>query len=347
MHTPADNSPVVPQRWVRPFDLTPGHMKRQLATKYLAIAGRGDLAALRDLLADHPEFLNKRSSHNRTLLWEATRGGRLATVQWLVEHGAEVDALGAYNNESQVQITPYCAALYYRRREVASYLSRQNPQLDIFRAAFLGDQDRVAHALAADPALLWAEDPADSTYFMPLAAFPVAGGQAALLTWLLARGAPVAPYSAGLLCKAAGDSRLDLVELLIAYGADVRAMDCTVFVAAPDLAMLDYLLKRGISVTRTGDNGFPPLIYVARGDKAERPDKVQLLLDYGAEVNARGPHGRTALHYAAVGGRTQVIKVLLAHGADPTLRDEQGATALNLARAVNKSESVALLTLVS
>ena len=165
--------------------------------------------------------------------------------------------------------------------EVARYLSTQNPQLDIFRAAFLGDQARVAEALAADPSLLQAEDPMDPTYFMPLLAFPVAGGQATMLAWLLERGAPVAPYSAGLLCRAAVASRMDLLELLIAYGADVRAMDCTVFAATSDLGILTFLLDRGISATRTRQNGFPPLVYVARGDKGEHADKVELLLSMG------------------------------------------------------------------
>jgi ankyrin repeat protein len=343
----AGASPVIPQRWERPFSFGPGSLKRLLATKYLARAGRGDLAGVRALLAEHPEFLNRRGSHNRTLLWEAARQGRLEMVQWLVEQGAEVDATGAYSSESQVQLTPYCAAIYYRRPAVAQYLSPQNPQLDVFRAAFLGDQERVAQALAADPSLLWAEDPADPIYFMPLLVFPVAGGQAAMLAWLLQQGAPVAPYSAGLLCRAAAASRMDLLELLIAYGADVRAVEGGVFAVTSDLDILTFLLDRGTSATRTGKNGFPPLVYVARGDKGGHADKVELLLKYGAEVNARGPGGRTALHYAAAGGYTAVIQVLLAHGADPDLRDAQGQTALDQARAIYKTAAAQLLSLVT
>jgi hypothetical protein len=65
---PTQTDAPVPQRWERPFPRTPGYWKQQLATKYLAIAGRGDLVALRQLLAEHPEWLNKRGPHNRTLL---------------------------------------------------------------------------------------------------------------------------------------------------------------------------------------------------------------------------------------------------------------------------------------
>jgi hypothetical protein len=98
-----------------------------------------------------------------------------------------------------VQITPHCAAIYYHRAEVATYLLSQGAQLDVFRAAFLGDQPRVARLLAAQPDLLRAEDPHDAIYFTPLLAFAVAGGHLSVVDWLLRQGAPVAPYSAQLL----------------------------------------------------------------------------------------------------------------------------------------------------
>ena len=245
----------VPQRWERPLDFPPGHWKLQLPARYLAIAGRGDLAKLRDVLAEFPEYLNKRGSHNRTLLWEATRRGKLAAVQWLVEQGADLDATGCYNGESHVQITPYCAAVYYNRPAVADYLRARHPHLDIFRAAFLGEQQRVADALASDPALLDAEDPFDDIYGMPLLAFPVAGGHAAMVDYLLRRGAPVAQYSSGLLGLAARAERKDLIELLVEHGADVRAVDSGVFGGVSDLAILHYLLSQGASATQPGKNG--------------------------------------------------------------------------------------------
>lgn len=322
---------MTPQRWERPFDFPPGHWKKQLPAQYLTIAGQGDVAALRSLLADHPDFLNRRGSHNRTLLWEATRRGKLAAVQWLVEQGAEVDATGAYNNESHVQITPYCAAIYYQRSAIATYLLAQGAQLDSFRAAFLGDQTHVLHLLDVDPTLLQAEDPHDNIYFVPLLSFAVAGGQSTLVNLLLQRGASVAPYSAQLIFLAARQARLDLIELLIAHGAELQAVDTGIFIALADLTVMRYLLEHGVSATQLGKSRFPPLVYVARADKAESPAKVQLLLEYGADVNAVGLHGRTALHHAAKAGHHRVYTLLLEHGADPLLRDEEGKTAAELA----------------
>jgi hypothetical protein len=50
-------APVL-QRWERPLHVAPGHWKQQLATKYLDMAGRGDVEALHHLLTDHPDFFN-------------------------------------------------------------------------------------------------------------------------------------------------------------------------------------------------------------------------------------------------------------------------------------------------
>jgi hypothetical protein len=163
---PTQTDTSLSQRWERPFPTTPGYWKQQLATKYLALAGRADLVALRQLLAQHPDWLNKRGPHNRTLLWEATRRGKLTAVRWLVEQGAELDATGCYNSESYVQLTPFCAALYYHRTDIATYLRTQGTQLDIFRAAWLGDLPGVSQALDEHPALLQAEDPYDTIYNM-------------------------------------------------------------------------------------------------------------------------------------------------------------------------------------
>ena len=63
------------------MDVEQSHWKKQLPTKYLALARQKDMAALKDLLVDHPDYMDIGGNHNRTFLWEATRKGRLETVQ--------------------------------------------------------------------------------------------------------------------------------------------------------------------------------------------------------------------------------------------------------------------------
>ncbi|MCY3721324.1 MAG: CotH kinase family protein [Candidatus Poribacteria bacterium] len=55
---------------------------------------------------------------------------------------------------------------------------------------------------------------------------------------------------------------------------------------------------------------------------------VVLLLEHGADVNARSRDDGTALHAAAFLGRTEIVKLLLEEGADTTLRNNMGGTAM-------------------
>ena len=325
------SSDRVPQRMVRPLDFLPDSRKHMLRTKDLELAAKGDIEELKLLLTRHPERLNQRGSHNRTLLWEAVRRGKLPAVQWLIEQGADVNAAGRYNSESFIQLTPHCAAIYYHRLEVAEYLRAHGAHEDVFRAAFLGDIERVARELDAHPDLINAEDPQDLLYYVPLLSFGVASGRIDMVEFLLMGGAVVAPYCLQLLSLAAKDRRKEMLELLLTHHAQVVDLGEYYFYNTYTMDILRFLLEHGASPSRKGENGFPPLVYLCRADKGEQPDKIKLLLEYQAPVNAPGPKGRTALHYAAAAGFLEVMTILLDHDADYRIRDHQRETPLALA----------------
>ena len=67
------------------------------------------------------------------------------------------------------------------------------------------------------------------------------------------------------------------------------------------------------------------LIEAARNGRAE---KVQALLEAGADVNAKTDDGSTALMMAAFGGQTETAQVLLDAGADVNAKNNDGQTAL-------------------
>jgi ankyrin repeat protein len=333
----------VPQRMVRPLEFLPEARKHMLRTKDLKIATRGDIAGLKQLLALHPDRLNRRGSHNRTLLWEAVRTGKLPAVEWLVEQGADMNATGRYNGESFVQLTPYCAAVYYHRPAVAEFLRAHGAREDIFRTAYLGDREAVARELDVHPDFLNAEDPQDNLYYVPLLSFAVAGGQVELVNDLLKGGAAVAPYSLQLVSLACKIGRKDILDLLFNYQAQVLPLGEYYFTNTFSLDLLRDLLERGASPSQKGANGFPPLVYLCRADKGEQPEKVRLLLEHHAPVDGLGPQGRTALHYAAAAGFVQVMAILLEHGADFQIKDQQGETPLALAKRYGRERAVELL----
>jgi hypothetical protein len=51
---------------------------------------------------------------------------------------------------------------------------------------------------------------------------------------------------------------------------------------------------------------------------------VRVLLDAGADIDRRGPHGTTAPWRAANGDDAEMCRALLAWGADPSLASDDG-----------------------
>ncbi|MCL4128939.1 UNVERIFIED_CONTAM: hypothetical protein GTU68_061939, partial [Idotea baltica] len=60
-------------------------------------------------------------------------------------------------------------------------------------------------------------------------------------------------------------------------------------------------------------------------------DLVELLIQYGAELDRTDILGRSALHYGALVSQSQVVELLLKAGADAKIEDKHGHTALHFA----------------
>ena len=103
-----------------------------------------------------------------------------------------------------------------------------------------------------------------------------------------------------------------------------------------NLDMARRLIESGAQVNR---KGWTPLHYAASA--ADGAEVLAMLLDRGAEVDARAPNGNTALMMAARYGAFRSVDLLLARGADPRLVNASGLSAADLARLEGR-ESLAL-----
>jgi len=98
--------------------------------------------------------------------------------------------------------------------------------------------------------------------------------------------------------QAAGAGNADVVETLIAAGADANAR---------------------------ADDGVTPLQAAVLANDA---GMIRLLVAKGADPNLPGFASATALHLATIRGKASAVAALLAAGADPNAPNEQGSSAL-------------------
>ena len=330
MARPRKGKPRPPHEFVH-FKPGPTHSGDPGMEKHLLLARKGDLAGVKRLLQKDPALLNAKSAgHNRTLLWEATRMNRTKLVEYLVEQGADVNIPGRHRHESLVLVKPYAVARTFRRDRLAEYLLQAGTEIDLYTACYLGDNAGVVELLKAKPGLVNREQPEESVWFVTPLHHALSGGHKDIVELLLRHGAKVKRYSELLLDIVLRRGRTDLVELLFKHGASARSL------GGADLplesrALTELLLKHGADVHKRAWGDWPPVAYVARGDKGEHPEKVKTLLDFGADVHACNPSGVTAMHAAAKAGFVSVLRMLLDYGADINATMKDGSTPLALA----------------
>lgn len=295
----------------------------------VAAAGRGDLAAVRSVLRQKPEWLRKVGSHGRTMLWEAAYRGRQQVVAFLLEEGADIDAWGCHFTPLLVEISPYCAARHKGHGATADILAEHGAAENFLTAVYLGNGAAVRRFLNEEPALANIERRQHDPNVRATALhYAVGGAHDHIVALLLEYGARPDPFGGWLLRFCVWRDRPDILERLLDAGLHASSAELPRSgVANP--AMLKLVESRGIlHGPDHAEGGWPPIVFLSRGDRGGNVDRVQALIDAGADVNARNHKGQTALHCAAKAGFVDIVARLLEHQADANARDAQGQTPL-------------------
>ena len=103
------------------------------------------------------------------------------------------------------------------------------------------------------------------------------------------------------------------------------------------LPMARLLIKREADVNHPG---WTALHYAASGGHTEI---IRLLLDENAYIDAESPNGTTPLMMAARYGNNKAVQLLIEEGADIQLKNQLGLSAIDFAKQGNRPDSLGLL----
>lgn len=69
-------------------------------------------------------------------------------------------------------------------------------------------------------------------------------------------------------------------------------------------------------------------------------ESVKILLEIGADVNAKGDNGAPPLFNAVIGGNPKVVELLISFGANKNLRNDDNRSVLEYAQNIKSSDAV-------
>ena len=331
---------------------------------------------LRYLIEEAHADINIKSRTGWTLLHFTAQAGKLDYVEYLIDHGADIDAQDNDGN------SPFMLACLSNRVDVYKYLHDKGADINIqtkrygtpLTFATSWGWLNLAQLLIEWGANIEGKDCEDHT---PLN-IAVNNGKVEFVELLCSKGANINSKNENemtYLHIASQNADFDVAKILIDQsGCEINATDSNGKTAlhyasqANSLKIVEYLIEHGATINSTDNEGNTPLIYACdpnnvqiikylceKGADVTISNKKQntalhvlcefslftmakLLLDLGANPNAQNSDLETPLHIAVKKNAIQLSRLLCNRGADLDLKNSAGNTALQCAKELGFSE---------
>lgn len=271
-------------------------------------------------------------------LHQAAADGDIDQVRILTAKGIDVNA------QDEAKWTPLHYAANSGIAEIARLLLEAGADVDVkagetertplYIAAKAGKKELVKLLLEAGADI----NDMGTTPWPPLCA-AIERNHIDVVEYLIAHGADV--NAANPLRAAAYEGHVEMIKLLLANGADINAggrrtaLRTAIRENHPNVAKL--LIANG------ADINVGPYTILHTAVNEDRMDMVKLLLQNGANVNAQDEDGRTPLDLAIRSDQKDIVELLIGNGVDVNTKDDRGLTALHNAAVEGHQEITELL----
>jgi ankyrin repeat protein len=286
------------------------------ATEVMNALRAGNRAAFSKAIAADPKIATLKGTAGSTPLMYAVLYGDAAMVKTLLDGGADPNV----KNDAGATAIMWAVGDLDKTRTLVEHGADVNAKSDDGRtplliAAGIYGASPVVKLLLEHGAKPSVKAPGLIFDTTPLTEAAFAGDEETLRA-LLAAGADPRPAGPGPLVFSLRARCAPCVEMFLKT-APPPLVSAALVLSAPPLGpalATPLLLEHGADANAKDPAGHPVLVLAAASD-AMPIAAIQALIDHGADVNAVGPDGQTALMLARRHGRTPVVDLLVKAGA--------------------------------
>lgn len=292
--------------------------------------------------------VNQKSTRGFTPLHAAVQGRKLAVVNFLLDRGADVNAM---SGPEDLELTPLHIAIHSTKADIVNTLLRKGADPSSGNrfgdtvwdyATRFGNPEIVRDVLnhystlrdEKDTLLLELQSAIVHQNIKVVAMLLSLHGNLSLLS-------KMEDSNIGLLAVQGGS--LEIWKMLVschsslAHGMNSSGCNALHFAAIYGRTdILDYLCDQRFNMDQQDSHGRSPIIMAAL---SYMTGCIKILCDKGASINHADSYGHTALHYSARSGSIAAVELLLRAGSDTHIRGLAGLSAADYA----SSDTLAVL----
>jgi len=314
-------------------------------------ARRGDVDALKQCVVSGTSIDLPDTQQGHTPLMHAclSPSADVATVRWLIEHGADVNAfitpppdpMEDLDDDLKEELKQSMAETM---KEMGESMDLDPEMMEMLEGttSHTPAPERLLSVVAQEASIKKLEllvqsgaevDFQSSEGYTALIKAACSGREDAMKLFL-ENGSPtdvVSSYGESALSRVAGMSRFDLVKLLLDHGANPEPLEWTPLMMATvfgSQSELEHLLDEGADLEAT-DRAGRTALWLA----ISKPDlpRAEWLLERGAVMNKKTDKGTPSLHLVIQADQDGALQWLLDRGFDPNAVDSFSTTPLMVA----------------